>query len=78
MRHLGIAVLAFCALGSASEARADVEYPWCLVPSRFTVGTCTYTTYAQCMAAASGNVGSCARNPRYVASVPARQTRVRR
>jgi hypothetical protein len=77
VRFAWIAALAACALGAATEARADVEYPWCLVPSLFTVGTCTYATHEQCMAAASGNIGSCARNPRYVASVPVRQTRGR-
>jgi Protein of unknown function (DUF3551) len=77
MRFSALAALALCALGSASDARADVEYPYCLVPSLFTVGTCTYATLEQCRAAASGNVGSCDRNPRYVAQVPARQMRGR-
>ena len=77
MRLSGIAVLALCALGSATESRADVEYPWCLVPSRFTVGTCYYTTLDQCMAAAFGNVGSCSRNPRYVAATSVRPPRGR-
>jgi hypothetical protein len=72
-----MAALACCALGFVTEARAEVEYPWCLVPSRFTVGTCYYTTLDQCMAAASGNVGSCARNPRYVVQAPVRQMRTR-
>ena len=77
MRRVWMAALAACALGSVTEARADVEYPWCLVPSRFTVGTCTYTTHDQCMAAASGNLGSCARNPRYAAQLPQRSMRTR-
>jgi hypothetical protein len=77
MRFFGIAALALCALGHATEARADVEYPWCLIPSSFTVGTCTYSTYDQCMATASGNIGSCARNPRYTTPTPPRQARRR-
>ena len=77
MRLPGIAVLALCALGSATGARAEVEYPWCLTPSLFTVGTCYYVTLEQCMAAASGNVGTCTRNPRYAAPLSARQTRGR-
>jgi Protein of unknown function (DUF3551) len=77
MRLPGIAILALCTLGSATGARAEVEYPWCVTPSRFTVGTCYYATLEQCMAAASGNVGSCTRNSRYVAPLPARQTRAR-
>jgi Protein of unknown function (DUF3551) len=47
------------------------------VPSLFTVGTCTYSTLEQCRAAASGNVGTCDRNPRCVAQVPTRQIRGR-
>ena len=77
MRYLGLVALACCALGTATEARADAEYPWCVVPSRFTVGTCYYATLDQCMAAASGNVGSCVRNPRYSAQAPAPQMRTR-
>jgi Protein of unknown function (DUF3551) len=77
MRFSALAALALCALGFASDARADVEYPYCLVPSLFTVGTCTYATLEQCRAAAAGNIGSCDRNPRYVAQVPARQMRGR-
>ena len=77
MRTLAMAALALCALGFATDARANVEYPWCLTPSRFTVGTCYYTTLDQCRAAASGNVGTCERNPRYVATAPARPVRER-
>lgn len=75
MRLAAIAALALCTLGSAGGARAGVEYPWCLEPSRFIVGTCTYATYEQCMATASGNMGVCVRNPRFATPVPARQTR---
>jgi len=75
MMLAAFAVLVASALGAASDARADVEYRYCLVPSLFTVGTCTYATYEQCAATASGNVGFCARNPRYVAPLPPRQAR---
>jgi hypothetical protein len=77
MRSVGVVVLIASALGAASGARAEVEYPYCLVPSLFTVGTCTYATYEQCAASASGNVGFCSRNPRYVATLPPRQARPR-
>ena len=77
MRRLLMAALVLGALGSVTEARAEVDYPWCLVPSRFTVGTCYYSTLEQCRAAAFGNTGSCDRNHRYVAPAPARQTRAR-
>lgn len=77
MRLCAIALMALCTLGSATGARAEVEYPWCLTPSLYTVGTCYYSTLEQCMATASGNVGTCTRNSRYVTPAPARQTRAR-
>jgi hypothetical protein len=73
----GLAALAFCAFGAAGDARAGVEYPWCLEPSRFTVGNCYYSTLEQCMATASGNVGVCMRNPRYTAPTPGQRSRSR-
>jgi hypothetical protein len=56
--------LAAVTLGSPAEAQ---EYPYCLEPNAFTVGTCSFETLAQCQAAASGNIGTCVSNPRYVA-----------
>lgn len=76
MRH--VLVLAFLTVGmlaATREARADVEYPYCLVASRFTLGTCYYATLAQCQAAAAGNIGSCERNPRYMAAGQSRRPR---
>jgi hypothetical protein len=69
MRGMALAVLTVSALalGAQTEARADMEYPYCLEPSAFTVGTCSFDTFEQCMASASGNVGVCVKNPRYVA-----------
>lgn len=69
MRGMAMVALTFGALvlGGQSSARADVEYPYCLEPSAFTVGTCTFESFEQCMASASGNVGVCVKNPRYVA-----------
>lgn len=71
MRGMALAVLTVGALvfGAQTEARADVEYPYCLEPSAFTVGTCSFDTLEQCMGSASGNVGVCVKNPRYVAPV---------
>ena len=69
MRGMALVALAFGALtlGGQTAARAENEYPYCLEPSAFTVGTCTFETLQQCMASASGNVGVCVKNPRYVA-----------
>lgn len=77
IRFAGLGLAALVVLGPTGSAQADVEYPYCLVPSLFTVGTCYYTTLEQCMAAASGNIGTCERNPRYVAP-PMRQLRSKR
>ena len=60
------------AAGLASQAEAQ-EYPYCLEPSLFTVGTCSFETMAQCQAAAFGNIGVCVSNPRYVAPPPVEQ-----
>jgi hypothetical protein len=64
-------------VAASSPAAAEVEYAYCLVPSLFTVGTCTYATYEQCAAAASGNIGSCTRNPRFAAPPSPRPVRGR-
>lgn len=71
MRGMALVALAFGALtlGGQTDAHAEIEYPYCLEPSAFTVGTCTFETLQQCMASASGNVGVCVKNPRYVAPV---------
>ena len=76
-RGVGIIFLIMSAT-TATSARGDVEYPYCLVPSLYTVGTCTYANYEQCAATASGNSGFCTPNPRYVVQAPARQSKARR
>lgn len=59
---LAVAGVAVFGAGSA-EAR---EYPYCLVEG-FAAGpgTCYYTSYAQCMASASGRRAYCQLNPVY-------------
>jgi hypothetical protein len=78
-KRLLLAALAALSLGSilvtATPASAEIEYPWCLMPNRFTPQSCTFTTLEQCMATQQGNVGFCARNPRYVAAQTPRQRR---
>lgn len=69
MKRSVLTGLALAAVILASPAEAQ-EYPYCLEPSAFTVGTCSYETLAQCQAAASGNIGTCVANPRYVAPPP--------
>lgn len=59
---LGGAAISF---GSV-QANASYDYPYCFVSrSTGSPGDCAYTSYAQCMAAASGRGGYCNINPRY-------------
>jgi hypothetical protein len=54
----GIATLA----GSAPAAAID--YPWCVQGREVGYpGDCSYTTYQQCQASASGRYAYCAQNP---------------
>src|SRR3954469_17438709 len=51
----------------------DRPAPYCLYAREFT--SCTYPTFAACLASASGAGGYCAENPRYVAPAPSRRPR---
>jgi hypothetical protein len=72
MKRILLATFAALSLGSifgtATPAMAEIEYPWCLMPNRFTPQSCTFSTLEQCRATQQGNVGFCDRNPRYVAA----------
>ena len=63
MRRLIMLALGIIALFSVlpDTARA-MDYPWCLA-SGSGLEDCSYTTFAQCQATASGT-GACFRNPR--------------
>jgi hypothetical protein len=66
MRHT---VLALLALGSVSAIHATAatagDYPYCIRGCSFGsgLGDCSYSTYEQCQATASGVVATCAPNP---------------
>ncbi len=69
MRKLILAVMALTAAGAATVATsapaAAHDYPWCVVGRDMGYpGDCTYTTYAQCQASASGRFAYCQGNPR--------------
>ena len=52
---------------ATSSPAAAYDYPWCVQGRGVGVpGDCSYQTYAQCMASASGRLASCGVNP-YVA-----------
>jgi hypothetical protein len=69
MRKAMVAILALSAAAVASFAgsspAAAYDYPYCLQGRGIGIpGECAYSTYAQCMASASGRALSCNINPR--------------
>ena len=71
MRKVLLAMTALAAAGiatlSTSVPAAAYDYPWCVVARGWGYpGDCSYQTYAQCMASASGRYAYCNVNP-YVA-----------
>ena len=69
MRNTMLALLALCSAGAAIIAAptpaAAIEYPWCIQGGGWGVpGDCSYRSYAQCMASASGRRVYCNVNPR--------------
>lgn len=64
-------------LDARSQAKAETDYPYCLVSAGYAEGRCYYSTLEQCKAAAAG--GYCDKNPFYaVSSAPAVGVRKRR
>jgi Protein of unknown function (DUF3551) len=69
MRKFLLAMTALAAAGivTLSAPAAAYDYPWCVVARGWGYpGDCSYQTYAQCMASASGRYAYCNVNP-YVA-----------
>ena len=66
------AVLSAAAIMTASAGPAAAfDYPYCLQSTGAGVpGDCSYRSYAQCMASASGQVASCNINPRVAFRAP--------
>ena len=66
MRKFILALMAATAVCVATSAPAAAfDYPWCLQgPQTGIPGDCSYTSYAQCMATASGQYAYCNINPR--------------
>jgi hypothetical protein len=58
------AAVGFLSMGGVAPAAA-YDYPYCLQDEGFSIpGDCSYQTYAQCRASASGRYAGCAINPR--------------
>jgi hypothetical protein len=69
MRNAMLAILALSAAGTATIAgsgpAAAYDYPWCVQGRGVGIpGDCSYRTYGQCMASASGRALYCNINPR--------------
>jgi hypothetical protein len=69
MRNASLAIAALLAAGAATLAgstpAAAIDYPWCVQGRGIGIpGDCSYTSYAQCMASASGRGLYCNVNPR--------------
>jgi hypothetical protein len=69
MRNAMLRILALAAVGAATMAgsgpAAAYDYPWCVQGRGVGIpGDCSYQTYGQCMASASGRNLYCNINPR--------------
>lgn len=70
MRNAILAMLALLAAGAATLAgsgpAAAYDYPYCIQGGGFGVpGDCSYRSYAECLASASGRRVYCNINPRF-------------
>ena len=82
MRNAKLAMLFLLAAGSVTMATptpaAAYDYPYCVQGRGVGIpGDCSYSTYDQCMASASGRAVYCNINPR-VAFGPQRRMRITR
>jgi hypothetical protein len=69
MRNASLTIAALLAAVAATLAGATpaaaIDYPWCVQGRGIGIpGDCSYTSYAQCMASASGRGLYCNVNPR--------------
>ena len=69
MRKTMLAIITVLAAGTASVVgsapAAAYDYPYCLQGRGVGIpGDCSYRSYAQCMASASGRIAYCNVNPR--------------
>jgi hypothetical protein len=70
MRNAMLAVMGLVAAGVATIAGATpaaaIDYPWCIQGGGWGVpGDCSYRSYAECAASASGRLVYCNINPRF-------------
>jgi hypothetical protein len=82
MRNAMLALLAVAAAGAAALAGAGPaaarDYPYCVRGGGYGYpGDCSYTTYAQCQASASGRRAYCDVNPLFAFGEQRRGRRIR-
>jgi hypothetical protein len=58
-------VLTLCCAGLVAGSASAQDYPFCIQGGDFGggLGDCSFSTYQQCLAAASGRDASCGANP---------------
>ena len=62
-----LAASGLAVLGSAPAAAVGTRYPFCIQGEQEpALSNCTFTSYAQCQATASGRYLSCIANPFYI------------
>lgn len=76
MRRVGLMVMAGALYVIAAGPAAAFDYPYCLQSRSVGIpGDCSYQSYEQCMASASGRGAGCAINPRVAFSKQPRPER---
>jgi hypothetical protein len=65
MRNLIMGLIVIAAASVATATAQARDYPYCLTSRGYGYpGECSYTSYRQCMASASGRLADCIVNPR--------------
>ena len=72
----GIAAAGFASWGTAPAQAVGAGYPFCIQGDEFPgLSNCTYTSYQQCQASASGRFLSCIQNPYFDPEAGSRTSR---
>lgn len=75
MRRILAAAALLTVVGAAAPASAH-DYPYCLQGRSYGYpGSCSFTSYAQCAATASGTDSACGINPRFAFAAQGRSRR---
>lgn len=80
MRATLLAIMAVGTLSAIAAPAAARDYPYCIKGKDWLspIGDCSFTSYRQCQATASGRFAYCDRNPYYSrARMPRGQSRYR-